>query len=130
MKNQLMRAYLYLLAIISLVNLVFMILDYSIQANLTRILLLVVSFLEFPLIVLSIIMIPYIVKRKLKRIYLILPIVYLSAYSLLVFIGTVMVFLGVDLFRLDSISSIIFNGFTGIFYLFNIFFGVYLLKKE
>lgn len=111
MKDKLIKVYLYTIIVIGILNLITGI-YFLIQTPLLKLFVKIFSFPELPLLLFSLIMVIYILKKKLNAIYLILPIVNLVVYS--------------GIYLMSGIPSIIINFLLYIFY---VSFGVYLLEK-
>lgn len=111
MKDKLIKIYTYTLIIIGILNLITGI-YFFIKTPLIGLILKIFSFPELPLLLFSAIMITYVLKNKLNKIYLILPIINLVIYPVI--------------YLIQGNLSIIINFLLYIFY---VSFGIYLLEK-
>jgi len=130
MKNQFIKTYIYLLIIVAFINIIFGTIN-SFSPNMIILLFMyLATIIEIPLIILSIIMLFYVPSKKLNKIHLILPIFYLIVYIGLAFYGGFMAFNGINPLDLSYSPNIIAFIISEVFYLFQMGFGIFLLKKK
>ncbi len=131
MKNTLLKVYIYSLVIIAIINLIVGAAYYLLPNKDVGLLLMTLSTLiELPLIFFSIAVLIYALVTRLEKIYLTLPIVYVTIYMGLVVFGAVVVLKGIDLLDLSHFPGLVAFIISVLFYLFQIFFGVYLLRRK
>jgi len=130
MKDKLTKIYIYLVIVIGLINLSFGTLYLFFPSITVKALLYLATFIEFPLIILSIIMLFHVFSKKLNKINLILPAIYLASYLSLGIFGGIIFARGIDPLDLTYFPNIIGYIISIISYIFQIIFGIYLLKRK
>jgi len=130
MENKFLKTYVYLILIVGLANLIAGTLYRFFPNSILKALMFFVTIPEIPLFVLSIVAIFYVFTKKVDKIHLILPIFYLALYLTLAIVGIIVASKGKDPLDLsDSFNNLLFI-ITWFFYLSQILFVFYLLKKK
>ncbi len=129
MKDKFLMVYIYLLIIVAIINIVIGSLYRFYRVIPIKMMLYAATVIEFPLIILSIALIIYISTKKLNNIYLPLPLFYLIMYAGLAVYGALVSLQGIDPFDMTYFSNEIIFIITELFYVLQIIFGIYLLKK-
>lgn len=130
MKDSFLKTYIYLLMAVAVANLVYVTLYIIFRKAIFMVFLLVATIVEYPLLLLSVAVIIYLIVKKLNRIYLVLPVIYLVLYAAFTIFARMMAAKGIGIFDFSYPLIVVANIFIWLFYLFQIVFGVYLLRKK
>lgn len=130
MKDNFLKTYIYLLIAVAVENLVYVSLYIILKKAFLMFFLVLVTIVEYPLLLLSVAVIIYLIVKKLNRIYLVLPVLYLALYITFTILARIMAAKGIAIFDFSYASVMVMNILMFLFYFLQIVFGVYLLRKK
>ena len=131
MESKFLKVYLYLIIYVGLINFIACNLKAVSSSPIVTILAVLATLVEFPaMLILSIIAIFYIRSNKHDKSLLILPIFYLIFYVSFLVVGFIALLRGNNLKDLSIPANLIYFILTDLFYLAQIVYAIYLLKKK
>jgi len=130
MEDKFLKSYVYLLIIFAIANLLSFTLFLLFRNSFLKIILVLISSLESLVLIGSIGFIVYVMIKKIDKIQLVLPIFYLVGFLVIGVVGAIFALKSGDMFDFSYLPNILSWIASGIFYLFQITFGTYLLKKK